>query len=1124
MKKSVLLFVWLASSFVLLSQTSLKTGYENLPPGPFYESHDQGGTDVGLYDHLRLKVQQARVEKSNSVNDDNNETKGDPKQKVAYSVTFEVNMTNAVAEGDVDFDPSVHTVYVTGTFSDWIQPGTNPDYKLNLIEKSSKNKKVADNRDKVDAIYTITLDITEGEHMYKYFLVADTPTWAIGEWAGEPNRSVFIDSPVILKDLWGSLNSYFAGGTGVEWNPFLVATAQQLNNVRIFPEAAFRQIADIDLADGDWNEGDGWQPIGNNELPFGGLFDGNGYFIDNLYINRPLEDYAGLFGVSASSFLMNIRLRNVQVTGLNRVGALCGLSFGTGITNCSAEGNISARGNWAGGLVGINYSYAIINGCYAAVNIDAKGYSIGGLAGSNENGGIISNSYATGNVSGLRNAGGLLGYTSGYSTIEFSYSTGYVSANLFAGGLIGRTSGYIYVVFSYWNSETSGQSSSAGGDALTTVQMMQNGNFEMWDFENVWNINSGNTFPYLRFQVSPGDFNYPPSFLTPSNLTAAGTDQTITISWLPPSMGTPTSYTLFRNGEVIAYPTAGATTYTDSGLENYIIHTYYLIAQYNEQESRPSGKVISFANTGFAGGNGSFGNPYLVSTPGQLFTVRHFPDSYFMQIADIDFAGSAWSQGEGWLPISTYFEAFQGTYDGNDHIVYNLFIDRDINIYQGLFSTLEGTIINLGVVDANINTPSGMCGILTGVNFGEIINCYSSGEVNSSGTFGRLGGLAGWNSGLIINSWSSANINNNGMITGGLTGANADGIIDASYSTGNVIGGSSTGGLTGINQSASIYNSYSKSQVVATGERTGGFAGSNSFSSFISESYSTGSVLGISPVGGFVSYLSDDSYIWGCYTTGPVTGVEITGGLVAVNTGWENVMQSYWDSYTTGQNISAGGIPKNTQEMVLQQTFTNWDFTEVWKIMEGQSYPYLWWQIEPGAHNLPSEIHLFYYLSLVANPPIGGSVTGAGSYTHNQVVSISAVCNPGYIFMGWTGHTNFVDHSDHEVCNVTMPAENIVLTANFELNTSIEETNLSEMAVYPNPANERLWIEFDNISGGPVLVQISNILGKVAEQKEFNNQGKVSLEIDISSCHAGLYVVKIQTGASILIRKVLIRN
>ena len=77
----------------------------------------------------------------------------------------------------------------------------------------------------------------------------------------------------------------FAGGTGTEEDPFLIATVDHLNNVRNHLNANFKMIADI-TCDDFANTGDyfvdlasGFNPIGASYSAFTGSFDGNGYYI-----------------------------------------------------------------------------------------------------------------------------------------------------------------------------------------------------------------------------------------------------------------------------------------------------------------------------------------------------------------------------------------------------------------------------------------------------------------------------------------------------------------------------------------------------------------------------------------------------------------------------------------------------------------------------------------------------------------------------------------------------------------------------------------------------------------------------------------------------------------------------
>ncbi len=52
-------------------------------------------------------------------------------------------------------------------------------------------------------VYSITMPLEAGEYDYKYFVVGDEPSWDMGEWAGDPNRSVLVEEDVTVSEVWG---------------------------------------------------------------------------------------------------------------------------------------------------------------------------------------------------------------------------------------------------------------------------------------------------------------------------------------------------------------------------------------------------------------------------------------------------------------------------------------------------------------------------------------------------------------------------------------------------------------------------------------------------------------------------------------------------------------------------------------------------------------------------------------------------------------------------------------------------------------------------------------------------------------------------------------------------------
>jgi hypothetical protein len=138
--------------------------------------------------------------------------------------------------------------------------------------------------------------------------------------------------------------------------------------------------------------------------------------------------------------------------------------------------------------------------------------------------------------------------------------------------------------------------------------------------------------------------------------------------------------------------------------------------------------------------------------------------------------------------------------------------------------------------------------------------------------------------------------------------------------------------------------------------------GANRFSGVIVNCYTRGYVLGRIFVGGLVGNNTIPSghggwlhpgTISNCYSAAAVSGNEHVGGLVGHNID-DGINGSFWDTETSGQTTSSGGIGKTTTEMQSADTFLNagWDFVDetdngtedIWKILEDQDYPRLWWE------------------------------------------------------------------------------------------------------------------------------------------------------------------------------------
>lgn len=284
----------------------------------------------------------------------------------------------------------------------------------------------------------------------------------------------------------------FAGGSGTQDDPWLIATPEQLDNIRTLQYPTdhpdyfyhyYKLIADIDLDVAPYNQGAGWTAIGTSGAPFTGSFDGDGHIISNMKINLQDERYKfrnGLFGATKDATFRNLGLENSVVSsGSNFAGSLIGEAISnTNIIQVYAIGSVRAD-NSAGGLIGL-------------------------LSGPT----TIEDSYFMGSAEARVGAGGLVGSTWGNPLqVKKSYAAAEVKAQVTvtAGGLIGDDGGKdATITSSYYDQDISGISDTKKGQPLSSWAMRQQQTYSDWSFVDpgIWSMdeNKNDGYPYLKFQ------------------------------------------------------------------------------------------------------------------------------------------------------------------------------------------------------------------------------------------------------------------------------------------------------------------------------------------------------------------------------------------------------------------------------------------------------------------------------------------------------------------------------------------------------------------------------------------------------------------------------------------------
>ena len=220
---------------------------------------------------------------------------------------------------------------------------------------------------------------------------------------------------------------------------------------------------DWTVDDFDDSNDTGWTPIGTDSSRFTGQFNGNGFTISKLQINRTAEDQGLFAAIGSDGSVRDLGLLNVKGEVSAKSGALAGINAGT-VIGSHATGEIDGTGNNMGGLIGQSVNGQVINS-YANVMIGSSGNNIGGLVGGNTGANArIVNSYATGDVEGNSLFGGLTGLNDGKVINSYAMGdvTGRNSIATYVGALVGQNSNEVRNSYAAGTVSSSGRSRAGG--------------------------------------------------------------------------------------------------------------------------------------------------------------------------------------------------------------------------------------------------------------------------------------------------------------------------------------------------------------------------------------------------------------------------------------------------------------------------------------------------------------------------------------------------------------------------------------------------------------------------------------------------------------------------------------
>ena len=276
-----------------------------------------------------------------------------------------------------------------------------------------------------DAARAIVRRIQErGELSFHWFRnIIKSPTWyvqVVDELKRLDESICLLDAPsffellrIYLKD-----NVAFFGGTGEKENPFRITTPQQFDQIRNYRNRHFRLMNDLDFSGFLREDGQSWWPIGEwgsgDHAPerFSGSFDGNGYTIRNLSVERKAHDLS-IFGVTDGAEIRNLKIEHCRIVGEGRLGVLTAATFSSKIEcidviDSRCENRLSDHGSNAGGITGPLYQSAVGKCSMRGGFVYAKDCA-GGISSSMSEDSRIIDCFSDGAVQGDTNVGGIVG-------------------------------------------------------------------------------------------------------------------------------------------------------------------------------------------------------------------------------------------------------------------------------------------------------------------------------------------------------------------------------------------------------------------------------------------------------------------------------------------------------------------------------------------------------------------------------------------------------------------------------------------------------------------------------------------------------------------------------------------
>lgn len=211
---------------------------------------------------------------------------------------------------------------------------------------------------------------------------------------------------------------------------------------------------------------------------------------------------------------------------------------------------------------------------------------------------------------------------------------------------------------------------------------------------------------------------------------------------------------------------------------NYL---YWLSTWVTFQDHKPNHSIVDGVDEGGWDGVGNIHTPQQLAWFISLVNGENGATASTFENQTINITDDISMDGHVWVPIGTPTHPFKGTFEGNGHVITDMYGSL-VQANMGMFGYTDRATIQDAVMSTRFTGTNDNLGTVVGtMNSGTLSNVEGAGSITNKYTEGNMGGLVGNNVG---------------------------GTIHSSFAVADMTGGANMGGLVGKN-TGNLYNAYS---------------------------------------------------------------------------------------------------------------------------------------------------------------------------------------------------------------------------------------------------------------------------------------------------------------------------